>query len=60
MRIVVDMQGAQSTASRTRGIGRYTMSLSEALAAQSGGTRDRTRFERPVPGYYRTDPSRFL
>ena len=36
MRIVVDMQGAQSTASRTRGIGRYTMSLSEALLRDRG------------------------
>ena len=36
MRIVVDMQGAQSTASRTRGIGRYTMSLSEALLRNRG------------------------
>jgi glycosyltransferase involved in cell wall biosynthesis len=36
MRIVVDMQGAQSTASRTRGIGRYTMSLSEALVRHRG------------------------
>lgn len=31
MRIVIDMQGAQSTGSRTRGIGRYTMSLVHAI-----------------------------
>jgi glycosyltransferase involved in cell wall biosynthesis len=36
MRIVIDMQGAQSTASRTRGIGRYTMSLAEALLRNCG------------------------
>ena len=36
MRIVLDMQGAQSTASRTRGIGRYTMALSEALTRNRG------------------------
>jgi len=31
MRIVIDLQGAQSTGSRTRGIGRYTMSLTRAI-----------------------------
>lgn len=31
MRIVIDLQGAQSTGSRTRGIGRYTVSLSKAI-----------------------------
>src|SRR2546427_5157625 len=36
MRIVIDMQGAQSTGSRARGIGRYTMSLSEALLRNRG------------------------
>ena len=35
MRIVVDMQGAQ-TASRFRGIGRYTMSFAQALARNAG------------------------
>lgn len=35
MRIVIDMQGAQ-TQSRYRGIGRYTMSLVEAVARQAG------------------------
>jgi len=34
MRIVVDMQGAQSTGSRHRGIGRYTRSLVAALLKQ--------------------------
>jgi glycosyltransferase involved in cell wall biosynthesis len=32
MRIVIDMQGAQSTGSRNRGIGRYTLSLAQAIA----------------------------
>lgn len=31
MRIVIDMQGAQSTGSRNRGIGRYTQSLVQAI-----------------------------
>jgi glycosyltransferase involved in cell wall biosynthesis len=31
MRIVVDLQGAQSSGSRTRGIGRYTMALAQAI-----------------------------
>lgn len=31
MRIVIDLQGAQSTGSRNRGIGRYSMSLSKAI-----------------------------
>ncbi len=35
MRIVIDMQGAQ-TQSRYRGIGRYTMSLVEAITRQAG------------------------
>jgi hypothetical protein len=35
MRLVIDMQGAQS-GSRFRGIGRYTMSLSQAIARNSG------------------------
>lgn len=35
MRIVIDMQGAQ-TASRFRGIGRYTLSLSQAIARNRG------------------------
>lgn len=36
MRIVIDMQGAQSTGSRTRGVGRYTMSLVEAIVRNRG------------------------
>jgi glycosyltransferase involved in cell wall biosynthesis len=32
MRIVIDLQGAQSKASSKRGIGRYTMSLARAIA----------------------------
>lgn len=36
MRIVIDMQGAQSDASRARGVGRYSLSLAKALAAQRG------------------------
>jgi O-antigen biosynthesis alpha-1,2-mannosyltransferase len=35
MRIVLDMQGAQSE-SRTRGIGRYTLSFAEALLRNCG------------------------
>jgi glycosyltransferase involved in cell wall biosynthesis len=36
MRIVIDMQGAQSTGSRNRGIGRYTLSLAQAVARNCG------------------------
>ena len=36
MRIVIDMQGAQSTGSRNRGIGRYTQSLVQAIVANRG------------------------
>ncbi|MFM5482314.1 glycosyltransferase [Aeromonas veronii] len=36
MRIVVDIQGAQSTGSRNRGIGRYTLSIVKALIRQRG------------------------
>ena len=35
MRIVIDMQGAQ-TESRFRGIGRYTMSFTQALVRNRG------------------------
>ncbi|HZX78323.1 glycosyltransferase [Lysobacter sp.] len=35
MRIVIDLQGAQSV-SRFRGIGRYSLSLAQAMAAQAG------------------------
>lgn len=34
MRIVIDMQGAQSTGSRTRGIGRYSSSIVKAILGQ--------------------------
>ncbi|MEI7993678.1 MAG: glycosyltransferase, partial [Methylococcaceae bacterium] len=36
MRIVIDMQGAQSTSSRMRGIGRYTLSLTQAIVRNRG------------------------
>lgn len=36
MRIVIDMQGAQS-ASRLRGIGRYSLALAQAMARNAGG-----------------------
>ena len=36
MRIVIDMQGAQSISNGNRGIGRYTMSLAKALARERG------------------------
>jgi glycosyltransferase involved in cell wall biosynthesis len=37
MRIVLDLQGAQSDTSRFRGIGRYSLALAESIARQSGG-----------------------
>jgi glycosyltransferase involved in cell wall biosynthesis len=37
MRIVIDLQGAQSTGSRHRGIGRYTLSLAQAIVRNRGG-----------------------
>jgi glycosyltransferase involved in cell wall biosynthesis len=36
MRIVIDMQGAQTGSSRHRGIGRYTFSLAQAIVRQRG------------------------
>ena len=36
MRIVLDLQGAQSDTSRSRGIGRYSLALTEAIARQAG------------------------
>lgn len=36
MRIVIDLQGAQSTGSRNRGIGRYSLSLSESIIKNKG------------------------
>lgn len=36
MRIVIDLQGAQSTGSRHRGIGRYSIALAKAIARNSG------------------------
>ncbi len=36
MRLVIDMQGAQSSGSRNRGIGRYTTSLTKALLQLRG------------------------
>jgi glycosyltransferase involved in cell wall biosynthesis len=35
VRIVVDLQGAQSTGSRRRGIGRYSLALAKAMAASA-------------------------
>jgi len=37
MRIVIDMQGVQSSGSRNRGIGRYTLSLVKAMVRNRGG-----------------------
>lgn len=37
MRIVIDLQGAQTTGSRDRGIGRYTLSLAKAIVRNKGG-----------------------
>lgn len=36
MRIVIDLQGAQSSGSRNRGIGRYTLSLAQAIVRNKG------------------------
>jgi glycosyltransferase involved in cell wall biosynthesis len=36
MRIVIDLQAAQSSGSRNRGIGRYSMSLAQAMIRQKG------------------------
>ena len=36
MRIIIDMQGAQSRGSRNRGIGRYTLSFAKAIARNRG------------------------
>lgn len=36
MRIVIDLQAAQSPGSRIRGIGRYSLALAEAMARQAG------------------------
>ena len=36
MRIVIDLQGAQSKGSRNRGIGRYSMSLAQAIIRNRG------------------------
>ncbi len=36
MRIVIDMQGAQSTESRNRGIGRYSLSMAKGIARNRG------------------------
>ncbi|RLA72681.1 MAG: hypothetical protein DRG30_07120, partial [Epsilonproteobacteria bacterium] len=36
MRIIIDLQGAQSYSSRNRGIGRYTLSLAKAIIANRG------------------------
>lgn len=36
MRIVIDLQGAQSIGSRKRGIGRYSLSLAKAIVRNSG------------------------
>ena len=36
MRILIDLQGAQSSGSRNRGIGRYTISLAQAIVRNKG------------------------
>lgn len=36
MRIIIDLQGAQTPGSRNRGIGRYTFSLTQAIVRQRG------------------------
>ena len=37
MRIVIDLQGAQTGGSRNRGIGRYSVSLAKAIVRSRGG-----------------------
>ncbi|HTD06467.1 glycosyltransferase [Undibacterium sp.] len=37
MRIVIDLQACQSTGSRTRGIGRYSLALAKAMLRNAGG-----------------------
>jgi len=37
MRIVIDMQGAQSVGTRNRGVGRYTVAITKALLRNRGG-----------------------
>ena len=36
MRLVIDLQGAQSTGNRHRGIGRYSLSLAQSMARHAG------------------------
>src|ERR1700733_9863898 len=35
MKIIVDLQGAQTSSSKTRGVGRYSVALSKAMAAEA-------------------------
>ena len=37
MKLVIDLQGAQTSGSRFRGIGRYSVAFAQALARQAGG-----------------------
>jgi glycosyltransferase involved in cell wall biosynthesis len=37
VKLVIDLQGAQSTGSRSRGIGRYSLALAREMARQAGG-----------------------
>lgn len=37
MKVLIDLQGCQSTGSRTRGIGRYSLAFTEALLRNGGG-----------------------
>ena len=38
MRIVIDLQGAQTTGSRFRGIGRYSLALAQGMARRNRDT----------------------
>lgn len=40
MRLLIDMQGAQSSGSRRRGIGRYSLAISRELCRMAGGRTD--------------------
>ena len=50
MRIVLDLQGAQSESSRFRGVCRYTVSFAEALCSEGKASRNLARAQRQIPG----------
>ncbi len=56
MRIVIDLQGAQSASSQ-RGIGRYSIALAEAIARNKGQHDVYCSTKRRLPSFYRQNPS---